>query len=372
MNVPPDGDLSAKLSAVHRWLSVNIKHASFRTVEETEASEDVKDPKFNAKAVLQSGRAVGRQLDYLYYGFAKLLRAEPYIVLTTDRTDHFFNPNLLSESQFDYSLVAVHIPGEAPDKFTFVDTGSGVSYGELPWWISGSRGFMADPKGAKVVVLRAPDPLKNSSETRTKISFNVEDGTASIRWSRADSGQAGRSDRMRLRGESPEERRKTFEDLCGSYGSFEVTRAEAPGLEDLYQGLHLECEGTLTDTNFTSELGRYSFRFDGAWEENVPELTSPTRIHPVIFSFPRVDKNVIDIDAPSGFVVADPPPSTKLDSPYGHYALSISATQSGYHVERTFSIDTVGVAAAEYEPLRRFLSQVHQADRTPVEFRKAE
>jgi len=373
MNLPPNGDLNARLKAMHRWLSVNIKHASFRTLEETEASsEDVKDPKFNAKAVLQSGRAVGRQLDYLYYGFAKVLGAEPYLVLTTDRTDHFYNPNLLSESQFDYSLVAVHLPGEAPDKFTFVDTGSGVSYGELPWWISGSRGFMADPKGAKVVVLRAPDSGQNASETKTNISFNLEEGTASIHWSRADSGQTGRSDRMDLRGRSPEERVKTLDGLCGSQGSFEVTRAEAPGLDDLYQGLHLECEGTMTDTNFTSDLGRYSFRFDGPWEEGVPELTSPTRVHPVIFSFPHVDKNVIDIDAPSGFVAADPPPSTKLDSPYGHYVLSISAASSGFHVERTFSIDTVGVAAAEYDPLRRFLSEVRQADRMPVEFRKAE
>lgn len=372
MNISPDGDLSAKLKAVHRWLSLNIKHASFRTLEETDASEDVKDPKFNAKAVLQSGRAVGRQLVYLYYGFAKLLQAEPYIVLTTDRTDHFYNPNLLSISQFDYGLVAVHLPGEAPDKFIFVDTGSGVSFGELPWWISGSRGFMADPKGAKVIVLRAPESVKNSSETKTKISFNLEDGTASIRWSLADSGQSGRSDRMILRGQSPEERVKRLEDLCGSGGSFEVSRAEAPGLEDLNQGLHLECEGTMTDTNFTTDLGRYSFRFDGAWEQYVPELTSPTRVQPVIFSFPHVDRNVIDIDAPSGFVVADPPPSTQLDSSYGHYALSISATPSGYHVERTFSIDTVGVAAAEYEPLRKYLSDVRQTDRMPVEFRKAE
>jgi uncharacterized protein DUF3857 len=372
MNIPPGADLPAKLKAVHRWLSVNIKHAEFLTLEETKASEDVKNPKFSAKAVLQSGRAVGRQLDYLYYGFAKLLRAEPYLVLTTDRTDHFYNPNLLSESQFDYSLVAVHLPGEPADKFTFVDTGSGVSYGELPWWVSGSRGFMADAKGAKVIVLRAPDPGQNASETKTKVSFNLEEGSASVRWSRADSGQAGRSNHMELRGQSPEERVKTIEGLCGSQGSFEVTRAEAPGLEDLYQGLHLECEGLLTDTNFTSDLGRYSFRFDGAWEEGVPELTSATRVHPIIFSFPHVDKNVIDIDAPAGFVVANPPPSTKLDSPYGHYALSISATPSGCHVERTFSIDTVGVAATEYEPLRKFLTEVHQADRMPVEFRKAE
>jgi hypothetical protein len=128
----------------------------------------------------------------------------------------------------------------------------------------------------------------------------------------------------------------------------------------------------LTDTNFTSDLGRYSFRLDGPWQEGVPELTSPTRVHPVIFSFPHVDKNVIDIDAPTGFVAGDPPPSTKLDSPYGHYTLAISATPSGYHLERTFSIDTVGVVATDYEPLRKFLSEVHQADRMPVEFRKSE
>jgi len=371
MNIPDHADLPTKLKAVHRWLSVNIKHSSYRTLEETQASEDVKDPKFNPKSVLQSGRAVGRELDYLYYGFAKALHAEPYMVLTTDRTDHFFNPNLLSESQFDYSLVAVHLPGEPADKFTFVDTGSGVAYGELPWWISGSRGFMADPKGAKVVVLKAPESGKNISETKAKISFNVEEGTASIHWSRTDSGQAGRSERLKLRGESPEERRKTLEELCGSYGSFEVSRAESPGLEDLNQGLRLECEGTLTDTNFTSDLGRYAFRFDGAWEENVPELTSPTRVHPVIFSFPHVDKSVIDVDVPAGFAAGDPPPSTQLDSPYGHYLLAVSATPTGYHVERTFSIDTVGVTAAEYEPLRKFLSEVHQADRAPIEFRKA-
>src|SRR6185369_9522211 len=38
MNLPPNGDLNARLKAMHRWLSVNIKHASFRSIEETEAS----------------------------------------------------------------------------------------------------------------------------------------------------------------------------------------------------------------------------------------------------------------------------------------------------------------------------------------------
>jgi hypothetical protein len=371
MNVPSDGDLSAKLKAVHRWLSTHVKHASFRTAEEEEASKDDKNPS-KAKAVLESGRAVGRQLDYLFYGFAKLLGADAHIVLTTDRTDHFFNPQLLSEDQFNYTLVAVHLPGDPADRFTFVDTGSGVAYGELPWWISGSRGFMADAKVPKVVVLHAPDPLKNASETKTAISFNLEDGTASVRWSRSDAGQAGRSDRISLRGDSPEDRRKRLEELCGAFGSFEVTRAEAPGLEDLNRGLHLQCEGTLTDTNFTAQTTRYSFQFDGSWEEQVPELTASTRVHPVIFSFPRIDQNVIEIAAPAGFTTVAPPAVTQLDSPFGHYGLSVTATPAGYRVERVFSLSTIGVTAAEYDPLRRFLSDVRQADRTPVEFRKAE
>jgi hypothetical protein len=229
---------------------------------------------------------------------------------------------------------------------------------------------MADPKGGKIVLIHASNSVKNYSETKTSISFNPDDGSAAIKWNRTDSGQAGLSERLKLRGDSPESRRKDLEEMCGSYGAFEVTRAEAPGLEDLNHGLSLECEGTLTDANFTKQWDRYTFHVNGVWEEAVPELTSTTRVHPVVFDFPRMDQNVVDVEAPPGFETTQPPAVAPLESPYGHYALFISATPSSYHIERVFSLAALAIPVNEYEPLRRFLSQVRQADNTAVEFRK--
>ena len=100
-------------------------------------------------------------------------------------------------------------------------------------------------------------------------------------------------------------------------------------------------------------------------------MTASTRIHPLVFPFPHIDQNVIEVQAPPGFTTSPPPVVTPIESLHGHYALFVTATPSGFHVERVFSLTSVAVPAAEYEPLRRFLTQVHLADRTALEFRKS-
>ena len=83
-------------------------------------------------------------------------------------------------------------------------------------------------------------------------------------------------------------------------------------------------------------------------------------------------QNVIEVETPPGYVTSPPPAVPPIDSPYGHFALFITATPEGYHVERVFSLTSMAVPAAEYESLRRFLTQARQADRSAVEFRRAE
>jgi len=61
-----------------------------------------------------------------------------------------------------------------------------------------------------------------------------------------------------------------------------------------------------------------------------------------------------------------------VESPYGRYALMISATPEGYHLERLYALTAVAVPAKEYEPLRRFFEDVARADATRLEFRRAE
>jgi len=375
MQLPPQADLSARLKAAYDWLSKNIRNRSMLTTEEAEAEteDDRKESTHRtAEDVMEEKEGEGRELDFLFYGVARALGAEANLVLTTDRSDHYFDPLLLSVRQFDWALVAVRGPGEPLDKSTFVDLGSGLPYGEIPWWVSGARGFLAEPAGYQVLLLYPSDIRHNLSETHAKIVFEPQNGTASISWSMDGSGQQGLSERRAWRALNPAERQNRLDEYCGATGEFEVSKAEAPRLQDLQAGFHVDCQGTLLETNLAPDLAHYSFRWDGAWIESVPQLTSSSRKELVVFDYPRIDHAIVDLATPSGFSTITPPVVAPIESPFGRYNLFVRVTPDGYQVERLFALTALAVPAGDYGPLRRFLAEVRQADTTPVVFQRAE
>jgi len=368
---PTGADLFAKLKVVHAWISANVRNSGLRTSEQAEAVADDESSPRTAKEVLAEKKASGHQMDYLFMGFARALGAEAELVLATDRTDHFFDPGLLTSDQFDSSLVLVRAPGDGDDKAVFVDTGSGLPFGELPWWVTGAKGMAVTAKGYRTVLIPPSDPRKNQSETRVSIVFEPADQSALVQWTRTDAGQAGLSERLDMRSMGPEERSKRLQELCGAGGEFEVTKAEAPKLQELSSGLRLTCEGTMTNTNLSAGLSRYTFSLDGFWNEAVPEFTEERRVHAVVFPFPRIDRTFLEVRSPERFTTVTPPAVGPVQSPYGRYTLSISVTPEGYHVERLFALSAIAIRVQEYAPLRRFLTEVHRADQTSLEFRKA-
>ena len=376
MGIPAGVDLMTKVKAAYDWTSANIRNTTRQTAEEAEAvSADQKEKPESwrtAQDILTAKEGGGRDLDFLFFGIARALGAEAYPVLAADRTDHYFNPDYLSIDQFDWSLVAVKAKGDPDDKLVFADLGSGLPFGEVPWWLAGARAFLATADGHRMVFLPPSDPRKNTSETHVKMSFNLDDGTAPFSSVTDGKCQQGLSVRWRLRSLKPEERGKELENYCGASGDMEISKAQAPNLQDLTSSYHLECEGTLMSTNFRSNLGRYSFSFLGPWVEETPRFTAPTRSQSVVFSYPRVDHLIFDVKTPPGFVASGVKVPPTVESPYGRYALMISVTPEGYHLERLYALTAVAVPAKEYEPLRRFFEDVARADATRLEFRRAE
>jgi len=374
MKISEQTELPARLKAAYDWLSKNVRNRSLLMNEEAEA-EDEDDKKEatrrTAKEVLEQKEGEGRELDFLFYGVARALGAEANLVLTTDRTDHYFDPVLLTVGQSDWTLVAVRGPGEPLDKATYVDLGSGLPYGDIPWWVSGAQGFLAEPAGYQMVMLDPSEARRNVSEAHAKIVFDPQDGTAKISWSMDGLGQQGLSERRAWRTLNPADRQKRLDEYCGATGDLEISRAEAPGLQDLQAGFHVDCDGTLLEAHFRSDLGQYSFRWDGAWIESVPELTSTSRRESVVFNFPRIDHTSIEVVAPPGFVPTALPKVAPIESPFGRYNLFLTVTPEGCQVERLFALTALAVPAKDYEPLRRFLAEVHQADATPLVFQKA-
>jgi hypothetical protein len=108
----------------------------------------------------------------------------------------------------------------------------------------------------------------------------------------------------------------------------------------------------------------------GPWWPETPQFTSATRVHPVIFDFPRVDIVGIDIAAPHGFKPKEAPAPVTLESGFGRYQLAVAKTATGFHVDRALALSVLIVKPEEYGALRKFFDDVRRADETTVTFER--
>ena len=374
MNISPGTDLTGKLRTAYGWLTANLTNTSLRAWEASGAEKESREKKRStAHYVLLKMQGNARQLDYLFIGLARALGARADLVLVVDRRERSWAPELLSVAQFDSSLVAVRSPGDSIENAILVDPGSGLLYGEVPWWYAGTTGLLVKPtKKYQEITVWPSEARQNVSDSQVKIDFEGYGGAARVHWSRGGKGQHGLLELQYLRRVDPEKRRERLDGLCGSSDMYEVSRAEANGLEKPMAEFRLTCEGELTEGGPDEINDDYYFQIEGPWIEEYPEFTTLTRVHPVVLPFRCVDLTMIDVAPASGFVtVADPAP-IKLESPFGRYYLSIKSTSEGYHVERMVAFLRVGIPPEEYEALREFLNDVRSADKTYLQFRRAE
>lgn len=310
------------------------------------------------------------QIGLTYMGLVRRLGAEAALVLASDRTRSDWHPNLLSTDQFDEILVAVRAPGDPDEMMTLVDPCSGLPFGEIPWWVTGGKAPMTTPSGFRPIDLKVSEAEKNHSETRGEIAWG-ESGEATVRWSRAGSGQYGYLDHLVLRLLTPDKRSKCLAEICGAGRDLEVSLAESPKIDDLGSAFQLRCEGVLGLTGPTEGAGGHDIRWTGPWIEPLPDLSASSRHHPVILPFPRSESLSLDVAAPPGYASGEAPDPVEIKGPFGGYSLAVSARPGGFHVERALTLSVARVETRSYAGLQRFLTEVQRADRTPLVFVRA-
>lgn len=370
-NLPASADLTTRLHAAYQWIGNNVRDTELYTAEEIEAAgDDGQDERNTAKWVLEQRAGSGYQVSALFVGFARALGAEASLVLAANRTEHFWDPGLKSVDSFDYVLVAVRAPGEPDDRAVLVDPGTGLTYGEVPWWLTGVPAMLATAKGARPIQVPPSDLRRNVSQSR--VSVRIGEEGLNFTWSKTGKGQVGFTSRRHLRRLAPDDRAELVEELCGGGDTYDVLRAESPGLDQLFSDFQLECEIETADANFDSETTRYRLGFTGPWIEPVPDLEGRAdRVHPVVFSYPRVDMATVEVASPSGFAPSgETPAPVSIDSPYGRYRFAVTPSEGGYKVERALALSPLIVPAAEYDALRRFLDDVRRADAAQLAFER--
>lgn len=371
----PAGEaVTPKLRAVYDWLEGNVENVTTRSIEAEELAARVKDRSESdtARFVMQKRRATGLQLAQLFTGAARRLGAEAWIALAVDRREAEYNPALLSASQFDDALVAVRAPDGPADRFVFVAPGSGLPYGEVPWWLAGGVVLVATDGGPLPVPVPVTEAAGNAGAVVAQIAFSPEGETASISWTIEGTGQHGYERWLDLRRHKPEEREQELLALCGSGGEIEINEAVAEGLDARRASERIRCRGELLVTNIEPEIERYSFAVQGPWFAPVPDLRPGPRRFPVVLDFPRTEKATLEIDAPPGFEPGPPPPAERLGTAHGSYALTVTRTERGFRVERTLTLPRATIPVDVYPGLAGFFDSVRRADTMALPFvRKA-
>jgi hypothetical protein len=369
LNIPADTPLNDKLRAAYAWLGQNIKNTGLMSAEDEEADDKPGNEANSAKSVLRAKQASPRQLALLFAGLARGLGADANIVYAVNRSERFWNKSLKSMSQFSYAFVAVRPPGAPDDQAVFVDPGSGMAYGEVPWQATGTAAMACTAKGSASIFVPPASPRDNRTDAHVVMAFSDDNETMTTKWDRRSVGASGTDFRRWLRSLNVRERKDKLDKLCGG-GVNEVTSAELPHLEEPSAPFQVSCEYESSDTGITDSIRAYTVHATGPWSVAPPELTAEKRVHPVVFDFPKLELSAIDVAAPHGFKCKAAPTPVKLVSPYGRYEYVVTETPTGFHIDRAFAITVLTATVAEYGALRKFLEDVRNADRTGVTFER--
>jgi hypothetical protein len=350
---------------LYGWVDKNLRREELQSFEELQTPQaDEKGSRDLIQQLMLERHGNGVEIHLFFVALARALGAQAHLVLAADRRNNIWNPTLRSLGQFDGTLVAV---GPIEGNPVVVDPGSGLPYGGVPWWLSGSDALMVTPRGAKIIHVRPPKAAESVRDAQVDVKF-TDDGAVQSSWTASGSGQVGLDLKRFLRALAPDERTDRLHDLCGSSAENEVQAAELVGATDPASPFALHCQSERLDAGLDESIDRYLFEWGGPWIESFPNLPDAPRHHAVVFDFPHVEIARVAVTAPSEFAPGTPLPPIEMVRPFGKYARHVRATETGFEVERMFALSEIAMPAEQYTALRDFLLQVEREDRAPLVF----
>ncbi len=370
--LPANADLLRKLRAVYDWLGYNITNSSLQSNEEEElADESDGEIRRTTSEILEQRKASSFEFATLFIGFARFLGADAKLVMSVDRRRQYWMRDYMSTGQFSAFLVGLTLPGQAADKPIIVAAGSGLPFGEVPWYYTGVSGAAMTALGAVPVQVLPANADRNVSSTKATLTFSEEDQSMHAAWKRTATGQAGMDERRYLRSLAPDEREKRSAEICGESGQIEVETHETPRLDEPAAPLQLECDAVASDVGPTEEIDSYHFDWTGAWIEPLPTISEEHRVHPVIFPYPRTDSAEVTINAPPGFVPETGLKPSVITSQFGRYERNVSIAGNTVVINRTLVLTPLIVNTAAYPELLEFLRQARKHDAERVVFSRS-
>jgi len=361
--VSPNDSAEVKLEKLYARVQ-QIRNISFE--QEKTAQEEKRDKDKWPKNVeelwkLQHGTTV--QLNWLFLALTRAAGIDASDVWVSDRSSYFFDSDTMNVNRLNSDVVLVKLNG----KDLYLDPGSPfITFGMLPWSETGVKGYKVDKDGGSWVITVLPDSSK--SRILRKGEFKLTDsgdleGKVTVTFTGLEASRRRAEERFA----DDAARKKYLEDDVKEWvaTASEVELTSPPDWKG--SSASMMAVFSLKLPGWASAAGRRSLLPTGvfcAMEKHLFEHAQ--RVHPIYFQFPFQREDDVTIELPSGWQIANLPPSQKKDRGRVVYTSDAKDEKGALRLHRTLSLDLMLLNAENYPALQHFFQEVRTLDEQQV------
>ena len=362
--VSPDDAPEVKARKIYARLQ-QLRNTSFereKTEQERKRSKDKEQ--HTLEDVWKTGYGTGDDITWLFFDLAKAAGLDAHPVLAASRSEKFFNPGLMIDSDLDSNMVLLHFA----DHDVFCDPGSAYApYGLLPWVETGVQGMKLEKDGSTWIKTPVPAAALSHIERTAKLKLSEETGGLEGTLTVTYTGMEAYTRRVDERNEDDAAKKKLLEDEARESipGTAEVELSNSPDWKSSEKPLVVEFK--LKIPEWTVPAGRRTMLpvgFFSAPEKHLFEHA--TRVNPVYYHYPSTKIDDVSIELPQGWKAESLPQPVDVNQTVVAVAFHASLENGTLHLQRKLVSDIVFLRAEYYNDLRNFYGIVRTGDEQQV------
>jgi len=353
-----------KLRKLYEFCQTQIKNTSFDPTLTDD--ERTKLPQIKSvDDVLKRKSASSQFVDMLFGALANASGLESRVVLTSDRSETFFDPNMTNEKLIHPGMIAVNADGS----WKFFNPGVRfLPYGMLVWYEENNWSLLVGEK--KYQWEKTPMTGYEKSLQKRSAKFTLlDDGTLEGDVRVEMSGQPALTYRLENYDESQTKREEDLKQAVKNrISTAEISAVSIENLEDSSKPLIESYKVRVP--NYAQKTGKRLFLQPGFFEYGSnPLFSSASRKYDIYFHYPWSENDEIEIKLPAEFSLdsADAPGEIADPQKIGlvDVRMAINKADNLLKYKRTFHFGGGGsilFSAKMYQPLKNLFDSFNKAD----------
>jgi hypothetical protein len=357
--IGPSDTNSVKLQKIYDRVQ-SLRNLSFeRDKTEKEIKREKRKELSNIEDVLRNGYGWHDEINSAFVALARGAGFDATLVEITDRSDAFFDKNLLSMRQFEWKIVRVREDG----KDLYLDPGIPFCpFGLIAWENTSTLGLLLDKNP---VFVRIPAPAADKAGITRRADLTLQQdgsihGTVEITFS----GMPALNYRLEERNEDEAARKKDMEDLLRGWVPASAT-VELQKVNDWKSSkLPLVATYQVTIPAYTSAAGSRVILpmtvFVGAYRN---PFVSKQRSNPILFSFPYADEDDVTVHLAPEYQLDSLPKGRSLKNGVSEFSADCKIdSPTVLHATRQLRLNQISIDAKYYAALRAYFGQIEATD----------